>query len=72
MNPPPGNDSERLISSLLKPMGLAIGQPNFRCDEDVMLALAYVIVATNATVGIDQNGDQPQTEGKSCSSSSTG
>ena len=37
-------------------MGCAKGQPNFRGDEDVMLALAYVIVMTSAAIGMDQNG----------------
>ena len=57
MSPPPGNDDERLLSSLLtKPTGRAKGQPNFRGDEDVMLASAYVVVTTNAAIGTDQNG----------------
>ncbi|KAI2513515.1 No apical meristem-associated C-terminal domain [Fragilaria crotonensis] len=57
MNPPPGNVDEWLLSTLLnKPMGRAKGQPNFRGDEDVMLASAYVVVTTNAAIGTDQNG----------------
>jgi len=56
MSPPPGNDDERLLSSLFKPTGRAKGQPNFRGDEDVMLASAYVVVTTNAAIGTDQNG----------------
>ena len=50
MTPPPGNDDLSL-----RPTGRARGQPNFRADEDVMLASSYVIVSTNAAVGTDQN-----------------
>jgi hypothetical protein len=56
MNPPPGNDDEPLLSTL-KPMGREEGQPNFRRgNEDVMLASAYVVMTSNATISTDQNG----------------
>ena len=54
--PPAGNDDELLLSSLKQQIGRAKGQPNFRGDEDVMLASAYVVVTTNAAIGTDQNG----------------
>jgi hypothetical protein len=58
MNPPApaGNDDELLLSSLKQQIGRAKGQPNFRDDEDVMLASAYVVVTTNAAIGTDQIG----------------
>ena len=37
-------------------MGRAKGQPNFRGEEDVMLASAYVVMTSNATISTDQNG----------------
>ena len=52
---PPEHGAEGILSHL-KPMGRARGQANFRVDEDVMLASAYVVVTTNAAVGTDQNG----------------
>jgi hypothetical protein len=54
--PPARNDDELLLSSLKQQIGRAKGQPNFRGDEDVMLASAYVVVTTNAAIGTDQNG----------------
>ena len=55
---PPGYDDELLLlsSALKQQTGRAKGQPNFRGDEDVMLASAYVVVTTNAAIGTDQNG----------------
>jgi hypothetical protein len=60
MNSPPGNDDddEGLVVYALnnEPMGRSNGQPNFRGDEGVMLASAYIVVTTNAAIGTDQNG----------------
>lgn len=37
------------------PQGRARGMPNFKAEEDVFLASAYVVVTTGATVGTDQD-----------------
>jgi hypothetical protein len=37
--------------------GRARGQPNFKGDEDIKLAPAYVLVSTNAAIGTDQDGN---------------
>jgi hypothetical protein len=53
MNPPPAGNYDELLLSSQKPMGRAKGQPNFRGEEDVILASAYVVVTSNTAIGID-------------------
>ena len=36
--------------------GRARGMPNFKADEDMFLALAYIVITTDAAVGTDQDG----------------
>ncbi len=60
MDPPVNNDNfvelgAAPVQQVVGP-GRAKGMPNFRADEDEMLATAYVFVTTNAAVGTDQNG----------------
>jgi hypothetical protein len=59
MDPPVNSDFVELgaapVQQVVGP-GRAKGMPNFRADEDDMLATAYVFVTTNAVVGTDQNG----------------
>jgi hypothetical protein len=55
---PPVDDGELAAASVQQVLGpgRAKGMPNFRAEEDVMLATAYVSVTTNAAIGTDQNG----------------
>ena len=41
---------------LLGKHGRSQGNSNFKIDEDVKLASAYVFVSTNAAIGTDQDG----------------
>jgi hypothetical protein len=58
MDPPVNNDDFVELSSAPVQQvgpGRAKGMPNFRAEEDAILATAYVFVRTNAAVGTDQN-----------------
>ena len=46
-----------LLGNRLVHGGRSKGQPNFKADEDLKLANAYVFVGTNAAVGTDQDGN---------------
>ena len=51
------DENDVLLLDKKSPPGRTKASANFRADEDVMLAQAYVSVATNAAIGTDQDGN---------------
>lgn len=51
------DENDLLLLGTRIPAGRTKASANFKADEDVMLAQAYVSVTTNAAVGTDQDGN---------------